>query len=212
MASNYRRVMQYVLGAFMVSFGVVTLLRTNIGAGAWDTVNANLSALTGITLGTASFLVQGLLVIMITAYRKNVKYLLISVSILLIALGIDFWDILIYGDFYYEGLPLRFLVFFGGVFILTAGLSLIILTHYPAAIFDEFMMMVMHIFNTEQIFFPRLFVEMLAIVIASGFGFLAGIGFGAVNIGSVILAVLLPFILSVQLKWMRPIFNVKVQS
>ncbi len=204
--------MQYVLGAFMVSFGVVTLLRTNIGAGAWDTVNANLSALTGITLGTASFLVQGLLVIMITAYRKNVKYLLISVSILLIALGIDFWDILIYGDFYYEGLPLRFLVFFGGVFILTAGLSLIILTHYPAAIFDEFMMMVMHIFNTEQIFFPRLFVEMLAIVIASGFGFLAGIGFGAVNIGSVILAVLLPFILSVQLKWMRPIFNVKVQS
>lgn len=212
MASNYRRVVQYVLGAFMVSFGVVTLLRTNIGAGAWDTVNANLSALTGITLGTASFLVQGLLVIMITAYRKNVKYLLISVSILLIALGIDFWDILIYGDFYYEGLSLRFLVFFGGVFILTAGLSLIILTHYPAAIFDEFMMMVMHIFNTEQIFFPRLFVEMLAIVIASGFGFLAGIGFGAVNIGSVILAVLLPFILSVQLKWMRPLFNVKVQS
>lgn len=196
----------------MVSFGVVTLLRTNIGAGAWDTVNANLSALTGITLGTASFLVQGLLVIMITAYRKNVKYLLISVSILLIALGIDFWDILIYGDFYYEGLSLRFLVFFGGVFILTAGLSFIILTHYPAAIFDEFMMMVMHIFNTEQIFFPRLFVEMLAIVIASGFGFLAGIGFGAVNIGSVILAVLLPFILSVQLKWMRPLFNVKVQS
>lgn len=212
MESNTRRVIQYVLGAFMVSFGVVTLLRTNIGAGSWDTVNANLSALTGLTLGTASFLVQGLLVIMITAYRKNVKYLLISVSILLIALGIDFWDILIYGDFYYEGLPLRFLVFFGGVFILTAGLSLIILTHYPAAIFDEFMMMVMHIFQTEQIFFPRLFVEMLAIFIASGFGFLAGIGFGAVNIGSVILAVLLPFILSVQLKWMRPIFNVKVQS
>lgn len=212
MESNVRRVIQYVLGAFMVSFGVVTLLRTNIGAGAWDTVNANLSALTGITLGTASFLVQGLLVVMITAYRKEAKYLLITVSILLIALGIDFWDILVYGDFYYEGLPLRFLVFFSGVFILTAGLSLIILTHFPAAIFDEFMMMVMHIFKTEQIFFPRLFVEMLAIVLASGFGFLAGIGFGAVNIGSVILAVLLPFILSVQLTWMRPLFNVKIQS
>ncbi len=210
MANNIRRPLQYVLGAFMVSFGVVTLLRTNIGAGAWDTVNANLSALTGITLGTASFLVQGLLVLMIMLYRKEVKYILISVSIILIAIGIDFWDILIYGDYFYQGLAVRFAVFFGGVFVLTAGLSLIILTHYPAAIFDEFMMMVMHIFHTEKIFFPRLFVEMLAIVLASGFGFLAGVGFGAVNVGSVILAVVLPFILSVQLSWMRPLFDVKV--
>lgn len=212
MAHNLRRVIQYVFGAFMVSLGVVTLLRTNVGAGAWDTVNANLSDLTGITLGTASFLVQGLLVIMITAYRKNLRYLLISVSIFLIAAGIDFWDILIYGDYYYQGLPLRFMVFLGGVFVLTAGLSLIILTHFPAAIFDEFMMMVMDIFHTEKIFYPRLFVEMLAIALASGLGFLAGIGFGAVNVGSVILAIILPFILAVQLTWMRPIFDVAPQS
>ena len=210
MGHNIRRMGQYVFGAFLVSLGVVTLLRTNIGAGAWDTVNANLSALTGITLGTASFLVQGILVAIITAYRKNAKYLLISISILLIALGIDFWDILVYGSFYYEGLAVRFAVFFAGVFVLTSGLSLIILTHYPAAIFDEFMMMVMSIFHTDKIFFPRLFVEMLAIVIAIGFGFLAGVGFGAVNIGSVILAIVLPFILAVQLRWMRPIFDVNV--
>lgn len=209
MGNNIRRVSQYIFGAFLVSFGVVTLLRTNIGAGAWDTVNANLSAWTSITLGTASFLVQGLLVLMITWYRKNVKYLLITISILLIALGIDFWDILIYQEYYFSGLTVRFLVFFGGVFILTAGLSLIILTHYPAAIFDEFMMMIMTIFHTEKIFFPRLFVELLAIVIATGFGFLAGVGFGAVNIGSVVLAIVLPFILAMQLRWMKRIFDVQ---
>ena len=204
-----RRITQYTLGVFLISLGVVTLLRTDIGAGAWDTTTANLAALTGWTLGLSSFIIQFLIVLIIVAYRKQWKYFLVAISIILISLGIDFWDLVVYRDFYYEGFIVRLIVFFIGVFVITTGLSLVILTHYPAAIFDEFMLMIMKIFHTEKIFFPRLFVEMLALFLASIFGFMAGIGFGAVNLGSFILAFFLPFILAFQLSWMRPIFDVK---
>lgn len=205
-----RRVSQYLIGIFLVSLGVVTLLRTQIGAGAWDTTTANLAALTGWSLGVSSFIIQFTIVLIIVAYRKEWKYFLVAVSIFLISLGIDFWDILIYQDYYFEPFWFRMAMFLTGVFVITSGLSLVILTHYPAAIFDELMLMIMKIFNTDKIFFPRLFIEMFALVLASFFGFMAGIGFGAVNIGSFMLALFLPFILALQLSWMRPLFDVKV--
>lgn len=209
MESNVRKIIQYIFGNFLVALGVVTLLKTDIGAGAWDTVTANLSQLTGLTLGLSSFLIQIIIVFIITIYRKNIKYLLITVSIFFIAVFIDFWDLVVYQEFTYEPLLIQATAFISGVFILTFGLSLIILTHFPAAIFDELMMMIMSIFNTEKIFFPRLFVEMFALFLATILGVIAGIGFGAVNIGSFFLALFLPAILSFQLKWTRPIFDVK---
>lgn len=209
-SKTVRRISQYTLGVLLISLGVVTLLRTQIGAGAWDTTTANLAALTGWTLGVSSFLIQFTIVLIIVAYRKQWKYFLVAISILMISLGIDFWDLVVYRDYYFEGFIFRLVVFFIGVFVITSGLSLVILTHYPAAIFDEFMLMIMKIFNTEKIFFPRLFIEMFALFLASIFGFIAGIGFGAVNIGSFILAFLLPFILAFQLSWMRRLFDVKV--
>lgn len=209
MGNNVRRPLQYVFGNFLVALGVVTLLKTQIGAGAWDTVTYNLSVLSGFTLGLSSFLIQIVIVGIITLYRQQLKYLLITVSILLIALFIDFWDIIVYQDFIFERLPIQLGVFMLAVFVLTFGLSLIILTHYPAAIFDELMMMIMSIFKTENIFYSRLFVELFALFLASILGFIAGIGFGAVNLGSLLLAIVLPFILSHQLKWMKEIFYVK---
>lgn len=209
-SKTVRRISQYTLGVLLISLGVVTLLRTQIGAGAWDTTTANLAALTGWTLGVSSFLIQFTIVLIIVAYRKQWKYFLVAISILMISLGIDFWDLVVYRDYYFEGFIFRLVVFFIGVFVITSGLSLVILTHYPAAIFDEFMLMIMKIFKTEKIFFPRLFIEMFALFLASIFGFIAGIGFGAVNIGSFILAFLLPFILAFQLSWMRRLFDVKV--
>ena len=205
-----RRVIQYGLGALIISLGVVTLLRTTIGAGAWDTTTANLAAYSGWTLGISSFVIQFTIVLIIVLYRREWKYFLVAISILLISIGIDFWDLLVYQDYFFEGLILRLTGFVAGVFIITSGLSLIILTHYPAAIFDELMMMVMKIFNTDKIFFPRLFIEMFGLFLASVFGFLAGIGFGAVNIGSFFLALFLPSILAFQLSWMRRLFDVKV--
>lgn len=207
---TWRRVSQYIVGVFLVSFGVVTLLRTNIGAGAWDTTTANLAALTGWTLGIASFIIQFTIVLIIVTYRRQWKYFLVAISILMISIGIDFWDLVVYRDYVFEGFGVRLVVFFGGVFVITSGLSLVILTHYPAAIFDELMLMVMKIFDTDKIFFPRLFIEMFALFLASIFGFIAGIGFGAVNLGSFILAIFLPLILAVQLSWMRPLFDVAI--
>jgi uncharacterized membrane protein YczE len=209
MGSKLRRPIQYLLGNILVALGVVTLLKTEIGAGAWDTVTYNLSALTGLTLGISSFLIQSLIVIMITIYRKQLKYVLITVSILLISTFIDFWDLVVYRDYLYEPLYLQIVVFVLAVFVLTFGLSLIILTHYPAAIFDELMLMIMSIFKTEKIFYSRLFVEMFALFLATILGFIAGIGFGAVNLGSFFLALFLPAILSRQLTWMRRYFDVK---
>ena len=202
-----KRIVQYSVGVLITALGVITIIRSDLGAGAWDTVTYNLSALLNSTLGTASFITQSTIVLIIMAIRRKWSYLLIFIPIFGISLAIDFWDLVVFRDYYPTQLLVRFLFYSAGLFILTLGLSLMILTHFKAAVFDELMLLVMKIFNTDNVFFTRLGVELSAIVIGSVIGFIAGIGFGAVNVGSFILAVILPPVLALQLSWLKPLFN-----
>lgn len=202
-----KRIVQYVVGVMITALGVITIIRSDLGAGAWDTVTYNLSALINSTLGTASFITQSTIVLMIIAFRRRLSYLLIFIPIFGISLAIDFWDLVVFRDYYPTAPLLRIGFYLAGLFVLTLGLSLMILSRFKAAVFDELMLLVMDLFKTRNVFITRLGVELSAIVIGSIIGFIAGIGFGAVNVGSFILAVVLPPVLALQLKWLKPLFD-----
>lgn len=178
----------YLIGITIVGFGVVAIIRSNFGAGPWDTVNYNLSELVGITLGTASVLVNVVITSIIIAYRKKIKFLFMIFPILAIGISIDFWDILVFGDFSTSNLLLQSGLFIVGFGLLPLGLALVISTKYPAFVFDELMMMLMDITKITNIGKIRISIEMFAIIFASILGFAGGIGFGAVNFGSVFMA------------------------
>lgn len=207
----------YLLGIIITGLGVNVLLRGALGAGAWDTVIYNLKSLLAnrlsinVTLGTVSFFIYLIVLTYVMLYYKKLKFLFVFIPMFGIALAIDFWDIVVFGNFYPEDLYIRFLLYALGIFILTLGLALILVTKYPAMVFDELTLILMKVFKIKSFFTSRMLIELFAILLATIFGFLSGIGFGAVNFGSFILALIIGPMISIQLsyltKYTMPLFD-----
>jgi len=107
----------YFIAILLTGLGINAILRSTLGAGAWDTVTNNLSVLAHITLGMASAIVNILILGFLIIYWKQIKFLFVLVPIFGIALAIDFWDIIIFDQYYPNGLFLQSIFFFGGTLI-----------------------------------------------------------------------------------------------
>jgi len=184
----------YLLGFVVVGFGVVTMLRSQLGAGAWDTVTANLQALIGdsFTLGMTSAIISTTIMLVVVFYTKKWVLVFMLLPIFFVSTSIDFWDITVFREYLPDTIVLKVLFFLSGAICIPFGLALVVTSKFPAFVFDEFTIMLMGVFKTENVTRVRFGVEIGGISLGIMFGFLAGIKFGAVNIGSVIMAILLP--------------------
>lgn len=199
----------YFIGFFILGLGVTSMIISDFGAGPWDTVTKNLSTLIGLTLGTTSFIIAAILMTIVLGYTRKWKLLLMIIPIFFIALSLDFWDIIIFGGYTPNTIPLRIMYYLIGVIVIPLGLALIISSKFPAFVFDELMIMIMAIFKTEKVAAIRVVIEITGITIGSIFGFLAGVGFGAVGVGSVLMAIVLGPILGIFLKLLGGSINDK---
>lgn len=208
------RIPQYLFGFLLLGLGVIVILRSRLGAGSWDATTANLSALLNSTLGTASFTINLVIMITLISFHKSFKYLLIVIPMILMSLTLDFWDIIVFDDDFLLNAHflIKALAYGIGLLILSLGLALIITCDYIAGTIDELMLLVMKLVNTEKTFLVRLSIEMFAIILALIFGFFAGIGFGAVNLGSILAGVILPPLLAFHLVWLKRIIYQKKPS
>lgn len=203
----------YLSGMLVTGLGVNVLLRSALGAGAWDTVNYNMRSFLNVifniqvTLGTVSFVVYAIVLGIVFGYHKQLKFLLVLVPIFGIALSIDFWDIVVIGNVYPEALWIRLILFGLGIIFLTLGLSLIITTQFPAMVFDELTLIVMKVLKLKSFFTARILIELFAIVLASILGFIGQIGFGSVNFGSFILALIIGPMIEMHLKYLTPLIK-----
>lgn len=207
---NVLNVVSYVLGFFILGFAVVALMRSGLGAGAWDTTTFATRAFINLrfpnyTLGMASMTINIAVMTIVLLYRRDWKLLFILIPILVVGSAIDFWDIVVFGDYYAEGFWSYVLFFVGGL-MLPLGLSLVMLSNFPAFVFDEWMLMMMDVFKTEKMARVRLGIEVFGITLALVFGYIAGIGFGQINIGTLVLAFALGPIMQFYVKKLRPIY------
>jgi len=208
----------YFLGIIITGLGINVLLRSALGAGAWDTVIYNLRSFANtvfqgnITLGTVSFFIYVLVLVFVMAYNKKLKFLIVFIPIFGISLAIDFWDLIVFGSYYPIEIWLRMIFYVLGALTLTLGLALMIVTRYPAMVFDELTLSMMKLLKINSFFKTRIIIELFAIFIAIIFGYLSNIGFGAVNFGSIILALIIGPMIEVQLRLLtkhtRFLFNI----
>ena len=59
----------------------------------------------------------------------------------------------------------------------------------PAGVFDEFMLAVMRAFKTNKIVVVRAIIELTIVILAIILGYIGGIGFGLVSIGTLIFSI-----------------------
>ncbi len=203
-----RVVGQFILSIFILVLGVNMMIRSLFGPAPWDTFTYHLHSLLNITLGMSALLIQLGLITIIILLRKSFKYLYITSSIITIAIAFDFWDLIVFQDYYPEAFELRIMFYIGGMFLLSFGLALLVLTRFKATVIDELMLIVMERFKTQKVFFPRMMIETLGLALGLMTGLLAGLGLGLINQGTLFVTLVLPYFLSLQMRWMTPIFDV----
>ena len=119
---------------------------------------------------------------------------------------------IIFKDLFIELFYLRAILYVVGGYLLSLGLALTILSLYPAMVFEELTYTMMNLLKVKKFFSMRIMIEVFAILLATGFGFLAGIGFGAVNMGSFLLALILGPMISMNLYLFRKLYYFKSMS
>lgn len=195
---NAMLVLLYGFGMIFVSLGINMILRSKLGAGAWDTVVYSLSHLVDITLGSAAFAINLVLLLFVIVVNKKPKYLFVLVPIIMISSAIDFWDIIVFKQYSPNSIFMQGFLFIIGAGVLTLGLAMII---------EEFTFSIMKVAKVKSFLKTRIGIEFFAIATALILGFWAGIRFGAVDFGSLFLAIVIGPMITFQTHWLTKILT-----
>ncbi len=200
MVFSIKNISFYLLGMIIISFGVVMMLRSLLGVSSWDTLHYSLHKLTGITVGDATIYVALTFTVFVTVGNKDLKYIGMAIPIFVVGNLIDLFNLNLLLNYLPKNIFLRILTYIIGLFTLPLGGSLLIISSYPAGVFDEFMLTLMRVFKTEKLILIRIIMELSAVTLAIVLGFMAGIQFGMFNIGTLIFSVSVGMLIKFYLK------------
>jgi len=198
-----KNIILYFLGVFILALGATISVSSHLGAGPWDTVSKNLSYLLGTELGYASGAISTILMLIVITYTKNWRLFGMVLPIIFVSGAILMWDYTIFNHFTPETWVLRGIFYTIGVLLIPLGLSLIITSNFPAFVFDELMIMFMNIFKTDNVIWIRVGIELLGITLGTFIGFQAGVRFGAVGPGSIVMAAMIGPLIGFYLKALK---------
>ncbi|ERJ12200.1 YczE/YyaS/YitT family protein [Haloplasma contractile] len=179
----FKRLTYYLIGSAILSLGISLSLRSELGAGAFDALYYNLSKLVNIKPGTSMYIAIFMVYIitMILKPRKIyiVGYLLTGV----VSAGVNIWLEIIS-----KTTELGIQVFFFGsaVVLLPLGVTFIIQSKLPLSPMDNLLVILVE--KTKgSVALIKTSIETSFAVTALIFGFAAGIGVGALSLGTIII-------------------------
>lgn len=216
---NKWNIVFYLSGFLILGLGVNIMKASDLGNGAWDTVTINVRGffhmnldIQWVTMGMVSFSVSFIIMLIVLSYRRKAKYLLMLLPIFLVAFAIDFWNLIVFRDQILDNIIIQIIFFTLGLLLLPLGLTLIVKSKFTAFVFDELMLMFVKITGAKKITYVRLIIEITGISIGALFGYFTYYhingSFGAVDIGSFILAIILSPIMAFYFK----LFKIEKES
>ncbi len=199
------RVLKYLVGIVFIALGVVFTLRSDLGNSTWDTLHYSVSHLINITIGWATVLVAGIFVVLVIWLNKDFKYLLMWIPILIVGPLIDFFNDVVFVTLEPTTFLFQLVLFIMGLILLPLGGALLIVSTYPAGVFDEFMLAVMRKTKSNNLIKIRVIMEVTAVSTAFIFGLIAGIGRGKIYYGTLVFAITMGPIIKLLLKLLERI-------
>ncbi len=194
----------YFIGAVMIAFGIVMIIRSDLGTSPWDTLHVALAEVTPLSVGTAIILVTFSLTLFIIVVRRSSRYLFMAIPIVLVGVLIDLFDLVVFRDFFPEGYA-QLGTFFLGLFTVPFGAAMHIVSRFPAGVFDELMLVLMKIFKTRNMILVRILMEATPVVIGVMLtGYFKG-SLGSLYFGTVIFVIVAGPLLRMYIKLIRGI-------
>lgn len=181
---NRNEVIFYLVGTVTIALGVVLVIKSNIGTGPWDTVFIVLARrISFLTIGQSAIIVTGILTVMTSLLRKNPWLLLMMIPIFLVGNFIDLFDLVILRDYAPQGFSRLFPYFFG-LMIVPLGGTMLVITRFPAGVFEEVTLLIRDLFHLKNIFSARMMLETFPVIVSLSLSWIWFQDFGAVSFGT----------------------------
>lgn len=181
---NLKELMLYFLGTVTIAFGVVMVIKSSLGTGPWDTVFIVFARrIEPLTIGVSAIVITSLLTLWTTWMRRDWTLILMIVPILFVGVFIDLFDLVIFKEFTPEGWA-RLIPYLMGLSLVPLGGAILVVTRYPAGVFEEMTLLIRDLLKFKQVFPARMLIETFPMVLS---GILSWIWFrdlGAINIGT----------------------------
>ncbi|MGM7703161.1 YczE/YyaS/YitT family protein [Pseudalkalibacillus sp. Hm43] len=140
MKSFIVRLISFILGLSLISFGVSLTIKAELGTGAWDALNVGLSKTIGLTVGSWVFIVGIVLIVLNAILMKSRPDFLAVITIFLAGLFIDGWLLVVLDTFQANGLWEQIVVFVVGVIVLSFGIAVYLQANFPLIPIDKLML------------------------------------------------------------------------
>ncbi len=183
MSTNVKRGISFILGLFILSFGISLTILSRLGAGAWDALNVGLSNLTrtaiaGWTIFTVGHwvIVVGIILIFINAILLKKKPEFIAmITVFIIGYFIDFWLIIVFPNFYPATFIWQLIVLLIGVVLMGFGIATYLQAKFAIIPIDRLMMAIQFRLKVS-LMVGKTIAEVTALIFAFIFGGPIGIG------------------------------------
>ena len=182
------RFLTFFVGGIVIGFGVALMNKSGLGLGPWNVTDANLEMWIGVTLGQASIFHTFVVITIVSLLNKNPKYYLSLITTAFVGAAIDVWNYQIFASFLPTSLLEQVIVELIGFLGITIGLALILITRYPAMVFDELTLTLHRIFPVLSFPMIRIGIEFSGLALAFLYSWLGGFGLGALGWSPFVLA------------------------
>ena len=184
----------YVLGFLIAAFGVFLMKRSTLGLGPWSVaafeLNAWLDPILGFfTFGIASSIHTYAMIIAILIINRNLKSAFVFISVLVINITVDVYDILLFSNWIPNGTASTMLYHGTGFILYCMGSAALILSRFPGMVIEEFTFSLMKVFAIKRYVVMRTIVAYFGFILALIYGFASGTNASSITILSFVLGV-----------------------
>lgn len=186
------RIMSYLGGLLILSFGITLTILAGLGTGAWDALNVGLANRTVFSVGNWVIFIGVLLIILNALLSRSKPEVLSLVTVILMGYFIDFWLLIVFENSMFSGLALQIIVLLVGAAILAFGISIYLQAEFAVIPIDRFMFVLRDLLGV-RVMVAKTIAELIALFAA----FLAG---GPIGLGTI----LVTFLIGPMIQWFYP--------
>jgi uncharacterized membrane protein YczE len=143
------RFLFFIIGLFIMTFGICLTIKANIGAGAWDALNVAFTEKIGLSIGKWVMIDGAFLVIFNSLLLKRRPDLLSLLTIVVIGSMVDFWMLTVFDSWQAEQIIAKLGTLILGIMIIGFGASAYLQARFPQSPIDNFMLAIKERFHVN---------------------------------------------------------------
>lgn len=193
-----KRILIYVIGLILISFGISLVYVSNFGAGPFDATNRNLSYITPLSVGTWIIIINLLVCGVSYLLIKKAKVFIAMIPTLIIGPMVDFWMTFVLKYNATDKLA-QISIYFLALLILSLAVDLVLISKLQPNAIDSLMMNIKNTFKVPLIL-AKIITEGSMFIIALITGLLSGNILNNIGWGTLLLVLLMGPLMDIILK------------